>query len=114
MSTRYQRAARVARTEWSVGAVVKVGFVAGLTVLAKVATPGDGLPDAYILSRGSRFYEFVPHNGLQAVSQQYALEQIEVAQRQRNRMELDAAAKAAVCLEAARIVSKVIGQQVAA
>ena len=50
---------------WEVGEVVKVGFLA-LRVLAKVATPGNYLPDQYALTNntGDRFYRFVPHNGL--------------------------------------------------
>lgn len=53
---------------WTVGSVVKVGFVAGLTVIAAVATPGDGAPDAYVLTRAEQFYSFVPHNGLTKIT----------------------------------------------
>jgi hypothetical protein len=51
---------------WEVGEAVKVGFMK-LIVRAKIATPGDYLPDAYALANaaGDRFYRFVPHNGLQ-------------------------------------------------
>lgn len=50
---------------WEVGEAVKVGFLT-LIVCAKVATPGDFLPDAYALTNkaGTAFYRFVPHNGL--------------------------------------------------
>jgi len=50
---------------WEVGEAVKVGFMK-LIVVAKVATPGDYLPDAYVLtnSAATAFYRFVPHNGL--------------------------------------------------
>lgn len=50
---------------WEVGEMVKVGFLT-LRVLAKVATPGNWLPDQYALtnSTGERFYRFIPHNGL--------------------------------------------------
>ena len=50
---------------WSVGETVKVGFLR-LRVLAKVATPGNYLPDQYAMTNadGSRFYRFIPHNGL--------------------------------------------------
>ncbi|NII73942.1 hypothetical protein FHW84_002515 [Dyella sp. SG562] len=50
---------------WEVGQAVKVGFLT-LIVCAKVATPGDFMPDAYALSNkgGTAFYRFVPHNGL--------------------------------------------------
>ena len=53
-----------ATQNWSVGETVKVGFMT-LRVLAKVATPGNGLPDQYALTNadGSRFYRFIPHNG---------------------------------------------------
>lgn len=49
---------------WEVGETVKVGFLS-LRVLAKVATPGNYLPDQYALTNadGSRFYRFIPHNG---------------------------------------------------
>jgi hypothetical protein len=53
---------------WEVGQTVKVGFVSGLEVMAKVATPGDYAPDAYILCRNEQLYKFVPHNGLEKVS----------------------------------------------
>lgn len=51
---------------WEVGESVKVGFL-NLIVCAKVATPGDFAPDAYVLTNkgGDKFYRFVPHNGLQ-------------------------------------------------
>jgi hypothetical protein len=60
------RSSARAKQTWQVGDIVKVGFVAGLEVVAKVATPGDGLPDLYALWQPStnRFYQFVPHNGL--------------------------------------------------
>lgn len=54
-----------ANQSWAIGEVVKVGFLR-LRVLAKVATPGNWLPDQYALTdaSGSRFYRFIPHNGL--------------------------------------------------
>lgn len=59
------------RTEqnWEVGEVVKVGFMR-LRVLAKVATPGNYLPDQYALTSltGERFYRFIPHNGCTRVT----------------------------------------------
>lgn len=57
---------------WDVGQSVKVGFVSGLTVAAKVPTPGDGAPDAYVLVRGDRVYSFVPHRGLTKITQDEA------------------------------------------
>lgn len=52
---------------WEVGQQVKVGFMS-LIVAAKIATPGDYLPDAYALTNkgATKFYRFVPHNGLVA------------------------------------------------
>lgn len=53
---------------WQVGETVKVGFMS-LRILAKVATPGNYLPDQYALTNadGSRFYRFIPHNGCSRV-----------------------------------------------
>jgi len=56
------------RQDWSVGSVVKVGFLA-LRVLGARAVK-DGLPDIYTLESldGARRYEFIPHNGLTRIS----------------------------------------------
>ncbi len=56
----------MAKQNWNIGSVVKVGFVSGLEVIGKVATPGDYTPDLYVLFQAStkRIYRFVPHNGL--------------------------------------------------
>ena len=56
------------KQDWSVGETVAVGFLR-LRVLAKIATPGNYLPDQYALtnSDGTRFYRFIPHNGLTRV-----------------------------------------------
>jgi hypothetical protein len=55
---------RNSRQSWEVGRAVRVGFLT-LTVLAKVETPGNWLPDQYALTDGrGRFYCFIPHNGL--------------------------------------------------
>lgn len=61
----------MAKQNWDVGQTVRVGFLQ-LEVVAKIATPGDGLPDAYILARGAKAYEFIPHNGLTQVQPEYA------------------------------------------
>ena len=52
------------RQNWSVGSVVKVGFLS-LRILG-VRAVVDGLPDIYTLESldGSKQYEFIPHNGL--------------------------------------------------
>lgn len=57
------------KQQWEVGQVVKVGFLTNLTVVAKVPTPGDYAPDAYILrsAKGAE-YRFVPHNGIERIS----------------------------------------------
>lgn len=55
---------RNTKQNWEPGQTVKVGFLS-LQVVAKVATPGDYLPDAYALKNAKgAFYRFVPHNGL--------------------------------------------------
>lgn len=56
------------KQDWSVGNTVRVGFLS-LKVLAKVATPGDWLPDAFVLTNDKgQFFRFVPHNGLERCS----------------------------------------------
>ena len=57
------------KQNWNVGSTVKVGFMS-LIIKASVYTPGDYLPDAYILSNiaGTQLYKFVPHNGLEKVT----------------------------------------------
>lgn len=59
------RAGRKAQL-WEVGEWVQVGFLR-LRITAKEPTPGDGLPDAYLLTNaaGTARYRFVPHNGLE-------------------------------------------------
>jgi hypothetical protein len=68
---------------------VKVGFMT-LNVRAALKTPGDYLPDAYILSnlRGDKLYKFVPRNGCQAIT-------IDKSQRADNGVEEIEAAAAA-------------------
>lgn len=53
-----------ARQNWTPGAMVRVGFL-HLRVLKRVPTPGDGMPDEWLLesTNGVR-YSFVPHHGL--------------------------------------------------
>lgn len=54
---------------WEVGETVKVGFLS-LRITAKEPTPGDFMPDAYLLTdkTGTKKYRFVPHNGLERVA----------------------------------------------
>lgn len=49
---------------WTPDAIVRVGFFQ-LRVIERVPTPGDGLPDEWLLEsfNGIR-YSFIPHNGL--------------------------------------------------
>lgn len=56
----------MAKQNWNIGQIVKVGFVGGLEVLEKIATPGNYLPDQYVLRQQGtgRLYSFIPHNGL--------------------------------------------------
>jgi hypothetical protein len=55
----------MSKQSWEIGSVVKVGFLR-LRVLAKVATPGNRLPDQYALTNDAgKFYRFIPHNGLE-------------------------------------------------
>jgi len=57
------------KQNWTVGNTVRVGFLT-LVVKAAIATPGDFLPDAYILTSvaGDKLYKFVPHNGLESIT----------------------------------------------
>lgn len=57
---------RNTRQNWEVGRTVRVGFLQ-LTVCEIVKTPGNYLPDGYVLANAdqSRFYSFIPHNGIQ-------------------------------------------------
>ena len=66
------------KQNWQAGATVKVGFMS-LVVKAAVATPGDYLPDAYILTNqtGTQLYKFVPHNGLEKIDVAEAKEMLE-------------------------------------
>lgn len=54
------------KQNWTIGETVKVGFISGLEVIKKIATPGDFRPDIYVLwqSKTNRFYSFQPHFGL--------------------------------------------------
>jgi hypothetical protein len=58
------RGKQMTKNQWLIGAEVKVGFISGLHVHEKVASPGNYKPDGYILSRGNTLYAFIPHHGL--------------------------------------------------
>jgi hypothetical protein len=55
------------KQDWSIGKMVKVGFMA-LKVLGVKAVK-DGMPDIYILEnpKNGKRYEFIPHYGLSAI-----------------------------------------------
>lgn len=57
------------KQNWEVGQTVKVGFMS-LVVAAKIATPYDFAPDAYLLTNhaGTQLYKFVPHNGCEKIT----------------------------------------------
>jgi hypothetical protein len=86
---------------WEVGQTVKVGFLSGLTVLAKVATPGDGAPDVYVLGRGTSVYSFVPHNGLTKISEAEARAMVAKAAWQKANAESAAMYAATLATDAA-------------
>jgi len=91
---------RKTRQNWTAGQTVKVGFLA-LTVKAAIATPGDFLPDAYILANqaGTQLYKFVPHNGLEKISPEEARSLMADAQRHAARLATAAIEKAAQARE---------------
>jgi len=57
---------KTSKQSFEVGEVVKIGFVTGLQIVKKVATPGDYRPDFYVMRQAStdRWYAFQPHFGL--------------------------------------------------
>ena len=58
-----------AKQQWSVGQIVNVGFVKGLTVMERIPTPGDYRPDVWrLISSTGKEYEFTPHFGLARVN----------------------------------------------
>lgn len=68
--------------EWEVGKVVKVGFM-GLVVAAKIPTPHDYMPDAYLLSNiaGDKAYKFVPHHGIERITKDEAIALLDQARK---------------------------------
>lgn len=79
---------------WEVGQTVKVGFLSDLVVMAKVATPGDQAPDAYILRRNVQLYKFVPHFGLEKITADEARDLMAKAKAHAERCAAAALAKA--------------------
>jgi hypothetical protein len=58
---------RSKNNNWSIGAIVNIGFMKNLKVVAIQAIK-DSMPDIYTLEsiNGTR-YEFIPHNGLHKI-----------------------------------------------
>ena len=54
--------------DWSIGAIVKIGFCTLRVVSARAEK--DYLPDIYVLESidGTKKYEFIPHNGLTRIA----------------------------------------------
>ncbi len=71
---------RDTKQQWQPGQQVRVGFLS-LTVRAAVATPGDGRPDAYLLSNaaGTQLYRFVPHHGVEKIDLKEARAMLDAA-----------------------------------
>ena len=95
---------------WTVNQTVKVGFVAGLLVVAVVPTPGDSKPDAYVLSRNSQFYSFVPHKGLAKITADEARALVASGQRHAEAMAAAAMQKAAASARHAGLVAALQGE----
>jgi hypothetical protein len=97
------------KQNWAVGALVKVGFVAGLEVLAIVSTPGNFAPDAYLLTRNEQFYSFVPHNGLTKIAEFEARKMVAEAKKQAAAAAAEAIAKAVASARHATLVAELVG-----
>jgi uncharacterized small protein (DUF1192 family) len=83
------------KQNWTVGQTVKVGFLS-LVVRAAIATPGDGLPDAYFLSNiaGTKLYEFIPHQGLTLITVEEAQAKVAYFRKSIERIAANETAKA--------------------
>ncbi|MBB1630276.1 hypothetical protein [Cupriavidus sp. UME77] len=97
-----------AKQSWEVGQQVKVGFLAGLTVIAKIPTPGDFAPDAYVLVRGEQFYSFVPHNGISKITGAEAREMVADGKRLRAATESRAAEQADRVIATAKLAAELM------
>jgi hypothetical protein len=96
------------KQNWTIGQTVKVGFIAGLTVVASVPTPGDSKPDAYVLSRNEQFYSFVPHKGLAKITADEARGLVAAASVHAHRAAAAALAKADASARHAALVAELI------
>ena len=84
------------KQSWEIGQTVRVGFLADLLVVAKIPTPGDNAPDAYLLCRKEQAYKFVPHFGIEKISFADAQELATEAKAQAARLAAAAVGRAAV------------------
>ena len=100
---------KAGKQDWSAGATVKVGFQT-LTVIAKIPTPSDFKPDAYILASAAKgtFYEFVPHNGLTKIEAHEARELIAEGKRIAERQAAAAIAKASATAAHAAVIAQML------
>ncbi len=96
------------KQQWEIGQQVNVGFLKGLTVLAKIMTPGDYAPDAYVLAKGTAYYSFVPHNGLTRIDQSEAAAMIEEGKRIQGKIESKMKADAAAWADAQQFQMSVL------
>lgn len=96
--------------QWQVGQAVTVGFMRNLTVIAKIPTPGDYAPDAYILNSGDRWYSFVPHNGMARISETEVRAMISKADDVREKQSAAAADQAASFLRAAKLRAEIMAR----
>ena len=95
--------------QWEPGQTVRVGFLT-LTVRAAVATPGDGRPDAYLLSNaaGTQLYRFVPHHGVEKIDLKEARAMLDAAKAHAARTAAVALAKAQANARAALAIDALL------
>lgn len=58
---------------WSIGGIVKIGFLQLRIIGSKVSTPGNYAADEWPLEslNGQKFYRFIPHKGLFRMESRY-------------------------------------------
>ena len=97
------------KQQWWPGQQVRVGFL-NLTVRAVAATPGDGRPDAYLLSNaaGTQLYRFVPHHGLEKIDLGEARAMLDAAKAHAARTGAIALAKAQADARATRAIDALL------
>lgn len=95
--------------QWQPGQQVRVGFLT-LTVRATIATPGDGMPDAYLLSNaaGTQLYRFVPHHGVEKVDADEARAIVAAARRCADHARAVTAAKAQADARSAAAIAQLL------